>query len=284
MTKSPVWMRLLIVGVIALPACEAGNPMSPGPVHSSLTDSNATAAVQAATMGRPGSATVRLCHVTGNGRYQPLTVAEHAEAAHRAHGDARVGEAVPTAPGMVFDESCQGVGRSFALTSGSWMTSLGTLPRFSFDAAGDDILLSGTWDQALPGPSAAYTAGTVVTITSVFQNPIPQTIVSFARGTAVVAGTTYAFVEFGGDLTFITDPITIPTPAPTEVGQQLTVTVPFRMSGVLKGYEVLNRRDPLLVFEIPLSGNGTATLDLLSGPAGSLSLTTGRLTYAFIGS
>jgi hypothetical protein len=163
------------------------------------------------------------------------------------------------------------------------MISAGSWPGFRFDVSGDDFLLDGSWDQALPGPSLFYTAGTVVTITARFQNATPLTIASFARGAATIAGTSYPFVELGGDLTFVTDPITIPTPAPNEAGQRLSVSVPFRMSGVLKGYDVLNRRDPLLVFDVPLSGRGTATLELMSGPIGSLGLTTGRLTYVFSG-
>jgi hypothetical protein len=185
---------------------------------------------------------------------------------------------------MVFDENCDAVRRSFVITSGSWMISTGSWPGFQFDVTGEDFLLNGTWDQALPGPSLFYPAGSVVTITSGFQNATPLTIASFARGRATIAGASYPFVELGGDLMFVTDPITMPTPAPNEAGQRLSVSVPFRMSGILKGYDVLNRRDPLLVFDVPLSGRGTATLELMSGPIGSLSLTTGRLTYTFAGS
>ena len=279
-----LWTSLLMAGAITVAACDARSPVSPAPLDPAMTNTNLTTNAQAATAVRPSSATVRLCHVTGNGRYQALTVGDNAEAAHRAHGDARLGEAVPNASGMVFDENCEAVRRSFVVTSGSWMISAGSWPGFRFDVAGEDFLLSGTWDQALPGPSLSYTAGTVVTIRSVFQNATPLTIASFARGTAAIGGTSYPFVELGGDLSFVTDPITMPTPAPNEAGQRLTVTVPFRMSGVLKGYDVLNRREPLLVFEVQVSGHGTATLEQMSGPIGSLGLTTGRLTYAFSGS
>lgn len=49
---------------------------------------------------------VQLCHRTGNGSYHLIQVGASAEPAHRAHGDARPGEAVPGSPGKVFTASC----------------------------------------------------------------------------------------------------------------------------------------------------------------------------------
>ena len=49
---------------------------------------------------------VQLCHRTGNGSYHLIEVSVSAEPAHRAHGDAKVGEAVPGQPGKVFGSSC----------------------------------------------------------------------------------------------------------------------------------------------------------------------------------
>lgn len=49
---------------------------------------------------------VTLCHKTGNGSYHPITVSVSAEPAHRAHGDAKVGEAVPGQAGKVFGPGC----------------------------------------------------------------------------------------------------------------------------------------------------------------------------------
>ena len=57
--------------------------------------------------GTPDSgARVQLCHVTGNGRYQLLEVSVSAEPAHRAHGDGKIGEAVPGMSGKVFGAGC----------------------------------------------------------------------------------------------------------------------------------------------------------------------------------
>ena len=123
MLRHRVWTSVLTAGVLTLAACESNNPVGPAPLDSSLTTTNATAAGQTTPAVRPTSASVVLCHVTGNGRYQPLRISENAEAAHRAHGDARIGEPVPGESGMIFDENCDSVRRSFVITSGTWMTS-----------------------------------------------------------------------------------------------------------------------------------------------------------------
>lgn len=49
---------------------------------------------------------VTLCHRTGNGSYQLLTVSVSAEPAHLAHGDGYPGQAVPGVPGRSFSASC----------------------------------------------------------------------------------------------------------------------------------------------------------------------------------
>ena len=49
---------------------------------------------------------VQLCHRTGNGSYHLIEVGVSAEPAHRAHGDAKPGEAVPGSAGSVFSPSC----------------------------------------------------------------------------------------------------------------------------------------------------------------------------------
>ena len=49
---------------------------------------------------------VELCHRTGNGSYHLIEVSISAESAHRAHGDAKIGEAVPGSPGKVFAAGC----------------------------------------------------------------------------------------------------------------------------------------------------------------------------------
>jgi len=49
---------------------------------------------------------VQLCHRTGNSGYNLISVDSSDEAAHRSHGDAKPGEAVPGNPGRIFTASC----------------------------------------------------------------------------------------------------------------------------------------------------------------------------------
>jgi hypothetical protein len=49
---------------------------------------------------------VQLCHKTGAGFYVPIEVSINAAPAHLAHGDGKIGEAVPGATGKVFGAGC----------------------------------------------------------------------------------------------------------------------------------------------------------------------------------
>lgn len=49
---------------------------------------------------------VTLCHRTGSGKFVQISVSVNAEPAHRAHGDGKVGEAVPNAAGKTFGAGC----------------------------------------------------------------------------------------------------------------------------------------------------------------------------------
>jgi len=53
------------------------------------------------------SGKVSLCHREGTGDYHLIDVSVNAEPAHRAHGDAKVGEAVPGTQKQVFDANCR---------------------------------------------------------------------------------------------------------------------------------------------------------------------------------
>lgn len=70
-----------------------------------VTGSSATIVNEVRTSGK-----VELCHATGNGTYQKIEVSVSAEPAHRAHGDARVGEPVPGNTTRTFDSSCRPTG------------------------------------------------------------------------------------------------------------------------------------------------------------------------------
>lgn len=49
---------------------------------------------------------VELCHRTGNGSYHLISVSVSAEPAHRAHGDGKIGDAVPGQTGKTFGTGC----------------------------------------------------------------------------------------------------------------------------------------------------------------------------------
>ena len=55
-----------------------------------LNGSSATIVNESRSSGK-----VSLCHRTDNGEYHLIDVSVNAEPAHRAHGDAKVGEPVP---------------------------------------------------------------------------------------------------------------------------------------------------------------------------------------------
>jgi len=50
---------------------------------------------------------VSLCHSEGNGTYHLIDISADAEAAHRAHGDAKIGEPVPGMAGKTFGAGCK---------------------------------------------------------------------------------------------------------------------------------------------------------------------------------
>jgi hypothetical protein len=55
----------------------------------------------------PAHEKIALCHRTGSGTYHLLEVDRSAEPAHRAHGDAAVGERIPDNRTKVFDSACR---------------------------------------------------------------------------------------------------------------------------------------------------------------------------------
>lgn len=58
---------------------------------------------------------VSLCHRTDSGEYHEIEVSVNAEAAHRGHGDAKVGEPVPGTQHQVFDARCRPEGPAITI-------------------------------------------------------------------------------------------------------------------------------------------------------------------------
>lgn len=79
-------------------------------------------ATQPASSAAP--AKVDLCHATGNGSFQPISVSSNATAPHLAHGDFvnQPNTPVPGSPGFVYDSRCNVV---------SWTYAVNVAPDFS---------------------------------------------------------------------------------------------------------------------------------------------------------
>jgi hypothetical protein len=108
---------------------------------------------------------VSLCHAEGNGTYHLIDISQSAESDHRAHGDARIGEAVPGQPTKTFDSNCRPVGPSIDI----------------------EKLTNGQDADTAPGPEVFV--GTTVTWTYVVKNTgtidLSAIVVSDNRGVAV---------------------------------------------------------------------------------------------------
>jgi hypothetical protein len=96
---APLAPALLLLAAFGLAACDAGDsPLATDP------EPPATALAFAA-------ARLPVCHLTSSetNEYVPIEVAEPAFDVHIAHGDAAIGDPVPSMEGYVFDDACQPV-------------------------------------------------------------------------------------------------------------------------------------------------------------------------------
>lgn len=80
------------------------NPSGSGTVN--VTDEDASHYLGVSPTEEEEGPKVELCHRTGNGSYHLISVSVNAEPAHRAHGDGKVGEAVPGQAGRTFGPGC----------------------------------------------------------------------------------------------------------------------------------------------------------------------------------
>jgi len=198
----------------------------------------------------------------------------------------------PPTPGyVVIDDVSLTLDQPVDITQGTWTIGPSGPGQFGrFTLAGTEVQTTGSYDGGLAepltdcSPATPCLAGQPVALRSFFENQSILTIESFARGTAVVGGVTYPFLEFGGALVLAGQTVAIPTPT----GDQVQVSTPFTFSGDLKGFEVLDPvgghplRDPRLKFDLPMTGHGTATLELFTGaPSSGPVLFFLRLTYTF---
>jgi hypothetical protein len=98
--KQVLWpVVILSAAFSAACANDGANPLGPSTAGGSI--GNGTRAV--ATSSGVAGEKVSLCHATGNETYVPINISVAAQAVHRAHGDAAVGQSVPGQPGHIFD-------------------------------------------------------------------------------------------------------------------------------------------------------------------------------------
>lgn len=190
---------------------------------------------------------------------------------------------MPGTNGLVFDSECRvGPATAVVVTAGQWqIVHPGVSPNSLFTMTGPTFAASGRWYfPTQPAPCLNCVPGQSVSLAVTFDNPSPVGLPSIASGSATVAGVVYDDVEFRGPLRFDTALVTIP-PAPPAPLQLVTVTTPFVLSGRLRGHDVLNTREPLLAFDVGVTGRGTARLETFTGAANSTVLTFYRLTYEF---
>lgn len=122
-------LRFLAVSsvVVGVTAC-ADAPMSPTSDSFRISPGEASFA---------RASQVSVCHRTGSGTYELLTINGNALAAHEAHGDAAPGAAVPGAPGATFDADC--VPRTAEGVTGTY--NLQTVNGQPLPALGNDEIL-----------------------------------------------------------------------------------------------------------------------------------------------
>jgi len=99
-------MTCTLSGVAALGQYSNLGTVTASSTGGSVTDSDASHYLGQAPGTEEEGPKVQLCHRTGNGSYHLIEVSVNAEPAHRAHGDAKIGEAVPGSPGKTFGAGC----------------------------------------------------------------------------------------------------------------------------------------------------------------------------------
>ena len=196
----------------------------------------------------------------------------------------------PPSPGYVVidDASLVMAGASArVVTGGTWTIQETGEPFGSFDLTGADFSVQGTYDYGEVEPlilCRSGCTGRTFFLRSSFANATPSNLMSFARGTTTFGRSTGApWVEYGGVITLNGGIVTLPAPTGTEWPQLVAASAPFTMSGVLRGYDVVGVFEPRLLFEVPLTGSGTATVEMLAQPkaSGQILLTFYRLQYEF---
>jgi hypothetical protein len=161
---------------------------------------------------------------------------------------------------------------AFVITSGT-ITRLGLVSTVS------------TYDYAGPGISVTGGSGQTVLFPKNCSPCLPGETVSFSGqtfgggGTVILNGVSYN-VAFAGTLRFSSPTFTLPGPS---TGSQVSITVPFTMTGTLFGCTVnpLTCEEEDVPFRTTLTGQGFATALFVQTLPGDRGLYLTSLTYHF---
>ena len=246
-------------------ACDrdGANPLGPSAIHEpAKTPLASEADWHAARDGK-----ISLCHATGTERYVLITVSVQAQPAHRAHGDAQVGEPIPGQSGMIFSVDCVATPASTALsvTSGFVSFTEDELGGVTLSGNGFEVgfgwfpdVLSGSdetwWERCAVGVGCA--PGTFVNFGTMIYGVSGRFLVP---GAAVIRNVVYNAVFFDGQLTFRGPAGTLPTSVTPDVTGAV-IGGPFEFEGRISAYAD-QTRSGAPVFSLHLVGSGQADAD-----------------------
>lgn len=169
---------------------------------------------------------VSLCHTEGNGTYHSISVSPDAEAAHRAHGDGKVGDPVPGRPNMFFDASCRLIGPAVELETSTNGEDADSAPGPTLVVGAAliwEYRIANTGTVALTSVAVTDDKGVVVTC--------PQTTVA-AGATMTCTGTGVATLGQYRNVGTVTASWTMTTPAGTTAAGTVTASDASHYLGV----------------------------------------------------
>ena len=197
----------------------------------------------------------------------------------------------PATPGYVVidDVSLTMESASRAIVAGQWTIFMSAPPVGEFELSGDGFGIEGTYNAGLVVPAQTCAAACAPgQILSTSTRSSTTTHPSSSRATRMgLHRARYRVPVHRIRIRWFPRARWRPGDAADatrgNLPELVTVSAPFVLSGTFKGYEVVGVREPKLLFQVSLTGRGTATLKLLSGPApgGGVQLTFSGLSYVF---
>jgi hypothetical protein len=253
--------------VVVSVGCSADSRSPAGP--SAVAATSGTTDVSEGSLPAARGDKVSLCHATGRGRYVPITVSVAAASAHRAHGDAGVGERVPGRPDMEFGDDCAVTSAVPVLTATSGRVTFTDEPG-GVRLAGSGFELSfGWWPDPLHDAGAAWwhrcpcAPGTLVDFGDNGRYGVSDRFI--VPGRAVIGSVAYEGLFFDGELSFSGPQIMLP-PQAGEDTDLLAASGPFTFEGRFFAYADATRTGtPVLSLHVVGSGMATVVFGSFQG-------------------